>query len=92
MGKQVLGHGESRHMLERIIVGIAIGLVAGFVLSKSTKEGSSARSIILGFIALVVIAFVGSSFMFGAIYGAMAVGEIAIGYWIASQFISEQKA
>lgn len=79
-------------MLERIIVGIVIGLAAGFVLSKNSKERSSTRSTILAFIALVVIAFVGSSFMFGAIYGAMAVGEIAVGYWIASQFVGEQKA
>lgn len=91
MGKQVLGYGAFRHMLERIIAGIAIGLVAGFILSNSSKEGNSTRSIILGFIGLVVIAFVGSSFMFGAIYGAMAVGEIAIGYWSASQMASEQK-
>lgn len=78
-------------MFERIIAGIVIGFVGGFVLSRNFEEGSNAKNIVLAFVALVVVAFVGSSFMFGAIYGAMAVGEIAVGYWISSAVSGEQK-
>lgn len=78
-------------MLERVIAGIVIGLVAGFLLSVKFDESSNTKNIIIGFIALVVIAFVGSSFMFGAVYGAMAVGEIALGYWISNSVSGNQK-
>ena len=79
-------------MLERIIAGIVIGLIAGFVLSIKFDESSNTKDITLGFLALVVIAFVGSSFMFGAIYGAMAIGEVALGYWISSSISGQKKA
>ncbi|MBQ0754783.1 MAG: hypothetical protein KBT87_12570 [Gammaproteobacteria bacterium] len=78
-------------MLERIIAGIVIGLVAGFLLSVKFDESSNTKNIVIGFLALVVIAFVGSSFMFGAVYGAMAVGEIAFGYWISNSVSGNQK-
>jgi hypothetical protein len=77
-------------MLERVIAGIIIGLVAGLLLGKKYPDGSKAQTIALSFVALVVVAFVGSSFVFGAIFGAMAVGEIALGYWISS-LVTEQK-
>lgn len=78
-------------MLERIVVGIVIGLIAGFLLSIKFDESSNTKNIAIGFMALVVIAFIGSSFMFGAGYGAMAVGEIALGYWISSSVFGKQK-
>jgi hypothetical protein len=78
-------------MLERIIAGIVIGFVAGFVLARKFEEGSSTRSVMLGFIALAAISFVSASFMFGAIYGAMGVGEIAIGYWLSKSLIGENR-
>ena len=78
-------------MLERIIAGIVIGLVAGFLLSIKFDESSNTKNITIVFIALIVIAFIGSSFMFGAVYGAMAVGEIALGYWISSSVSGKQK-
>lgn len=78
-------------MLERIIAGIVIGLIAGFLLRITFDESSNTQNIVIAFIALVVIAFIGSSFMFGAVYGAMAVGEIALGYWISSSVSGKQK-
>lgn len=78
-------------MLERVIAGIVIGLVAGFLLSITFDESSNTKNVAIGFIALVAIAFIGSSFMFGAVYGAMAVGEIAVGYWISSSVSGKQK-
>lgn len=71
-------------MFARIIVGIIIGLVSGFVLNGKFENKDNVKNIALVFLALVIIAFIGSSFMFGAVYGAMAVGEIALGYYFSS--------
>ncbi len=78
-------------MLERIIVGIIIGFVAGIAFTRSYENNEQTKNIVLGFICLVVVAFVGSSFMFGAIYGVMAVGEIAVGYWVSNSIFSKPK-
>ena len=77
-------------MLEKIIIGVIIGFVSGFFLSKDDdKSGSS--GIILIFIAIVSIGFIGSSFMYGAVYGLMAIGEIVIGFVIASSMFEKDK-
>lgn len=73
-------------MLARIIVGIIIGAIAGFFLSKQ-----STSSVAVVFIGLIVIAFIASSFMFGAIFGLMAIGEIVVGYWISSAMQDQAK-
>tara|TARA_R110002124_G_scaffold61789_2_gene169055 strand:- start:2989 stop:3231 length:243 start_codon:yes stop_codon:yes gene_type:complete len=78
-------------MLERIIAGIVIGLVAGFLLSIKFDESSNTKNIVTIFTALVIVAFIGSSFTFGAVYGAMAVGEIALGYWISNSISGQKK-
>lgn len=49
-----------------------------FTQQPKNKENSS--NAIFIFIGLIIIAFIGSSFMFGAVYGVMAIAEIAIGY------------
>lgn len=77
-------------MLARVIVGVIIGLVAGLFLSKPASE-SNKNGLVLAFIALIVIAFIASSFMFGAVYGAMAIGEIALGYWLSTVLKSQIK-
>ena len=77
-------------MLERIVIGIVIGLAAGFFLSEKFKNQH--RNIVIGFMLLIIVAFIGSSFMFGAIYGAMAVVEIALGYWLTSTMLGQAKA
>ena len=79
-------------MIERIIAGILIGLIAGYLLNKKQDDAGKATNIVIGFIALVIIAFVASSFMFGAIYGGMAIGEIALGYWLAGNICKRTSA
>lgn len=74
-------------MFARIIVGIIIGAIAGFFLSKK-----STSSVAIVFIGLIIIAFIASSFMFGAIFGLMAIGEIVVGYWISSAMLGQAKA
>ena len=73
-------------MLARIIVGIIIGAIAGFFLSRQ-----STSSFAVVFIGLIIIAFIASSFMFGAIFGLMAIGEIVVGYWISSAMQGQAK-
>lgn len=74
-------------MFARIIVGIIIGAIAGLFLSKK-----STSSVAIVFIGLIIIAFIASSFMFGAIFGLMAIGEIVVGYWISSAMLGQAKA
>ena len=70
-------------MFERIVIGIGIGAVAAFLLAREYDETSSVRGLVYGCVAIVAIAFIGSSFMFGAIFGVMAIGELVLGYWLA---------
>jgi len=77
-------------MLEKIIVGVIIGFVSGFFLSKDDDK-NDLSGIILIFIAIVSIGFIGSSFMYGAVYGLMAIGEIVIGFVIASSMFAKEK-
>lgn len=77
-------------MLERIIVGMFVGVCAGVFFTKEFNVTENTRNIIIGFFALIVIAFAGSSFMFGAAYGVMAVGEVAVGYWLSSALITQK--
>jgi hypothetical protein len=80
-------------MIEKIIIGIVIGFISGFFLSKENSENESgSQGIILIFIAIISIAFIGSSFMYGAIFGIMAIGEIAIGFAVASNIFKKNKA
>ena len=80
-------------MLERIIVGIIIGFIGGFFISKQEKDQKKdqKQGIVLAFIAIISIAFIGSSFMYGAIFGIMAIVEIVIGYAIASKIFLVKK-
>jgi hypothetical protein len=68
-------------MFARIIVGVLIGLAAGLFLSGKFTFEEKTHQIIKVFIAIVAIAFIASSFMFGAMFGVLAVIEIAGGYF-----------
>ncbi len=71
-------------MLGKIIVGIIIGFASGWYLVKSDAEnGLSGVALIV--IAVISIAFIGSSFGYGVAYGLMAIVEIATGFFIASR-------
>jgi hypothetical protein len=80
-------------MIEKIIIGIVIGFISGVFLSKENHGNESgSQGIILIFIAIISIAFIGSSFMYGGIFGIMAIGEIAIGFAVASNIFKKNKA
>ena len=79
-------------MVGKIIIGVVIGLVAGFLMPKKGiyEKGDSSNAIQI-FIAVISIAFIGSSFMYGAIFGLMAIGEIMVGFVVASSFSRKNK-
>ncbi|NWE75149.1 hypothetical protein [Pseudomonas yamanorum] len=68
-------------MFARIVVGVLIGLAAAFVFNSKFSVDAKTLQILQGFVAVVAIGFIAASFMFGAVFGLMAVGEIAIGYF-----------
>lgn len=72
-------------MLERIIIGVLIGLFMGAVMSPEFEVANKNRVILLLFLLMFMIAFIISSFKFGVIYGMMAIGEIAVGYLIVTR-------
>lgn len=79
-------------MFARIVVGILIGLVAGFVEARVLPLSQSTQSMTQGLLVLIGLAFVVSSFMFGAIFGVMAIVEIVAGYHVSSALFNSQNA
>lgn len=77
-------------MLAKIITGVIIGFVSGFFLVRNDDKNESFE-IIVAFIAIVSIGFIGSSFMYGAVYGLMAIGEIVVGFSMASSIFKKDK-
>lgn len=68
-------------MFARIVVGVLIGLAAGLVESGRLPLAAKTLQILQVLLFVAAIAFVASSFMFGAVYGVMAIVEIAAGYF-----------
>ena len=54
-------------MLAKIITGVIIGFVSGFFLVRNDDKKNESFEIIVAFIAIVSIGFIGSSFMYGAV-------------------------
>ncbi|MNF62590.1 hypothetical protein D3C84_442740 [compost metagenome] len=78
-------------MLARIFVGIVIGLVAGLIEAGSLSLSKRQNQIAEALIFIVGAGFIGASFMFGAIYGVMAIAEIAIGFYAFGKLFKRNK-
>jgi NhaP-type Na+/H+ or K+/H+ antiporter len=79
-------------MFARIVVGLLIGVVAGFVEASGPAWSAKWQRISEALLFLVGLAFIGSSFMFGAIYGVMAIAEIAVGFYAYGKVFRSKKA
>lgn len=79
-------------MFARIVVGVLIGFVAGVVEAIGPSLSPKGRNISEALIFLLGLGFIISSFMFGAIYGVMAVVEIAGGYYVVTKISPVKKA
>lgn len=76
-------------MFERIVIGIIIGLVSGFVFNVGSVDSSNQnKKLLQGFLMLIIVAFIASSLMFGAVFGLMAIGEVALGFWVSKNITS----
>ncbi len=64
--------------------------MSGFFLVRNDDKNESFE-IIVAFIAIVSIGYIGSSFMYGAVYGLMAIGEIVVGFSMASSIFKNDK-
>ncbi len=70
-------------MLIKIIIGFVIGLFSAIALFSAESTGNKSMLTAVSAVFLIVsIGFIISSFLYGAIYGAMAIGEIAIGLFV----------
>ncbi|WLG49090.1 hypothetical protein [Pseudomonas sp. FP1742] len=79
-------------MLARIVVGVLIGFVAGLVEAGKLPVSPKSLQVLEVLLFLVGGAFVVSSFMFGAIFGVMAIAEIAAGYYAYTKVFRSEKA
>ncbi|MNI08400.1 hypothetical protein D3C73_614360 [compost metagenome] len=79
-------------MFARIVVGLLIGVVAGFVEASGPSWSAKWQRISEALLFLVGLAYIGSSFMFGAIYGVMAIAEIAVGFYAYGNVFRSGKA
>jgi hypothetical protein len=78
-------------MFARIIVGILIGLAAGLIFNGKLSLEAKTLQILQGFIAVIATAFIAASFMFGAVFGVMAIAELAGGYFAYTK-LNNQRA
>ncbi|NMY04596.1 hypothetical protein HBO12_16680 [Pseudomonas sp. WS 5059] len=67
-------------MFVKIAVGIVIGFLAGFVDALGPSWSKRAETVLQVLIFLLGLAFLASSFMYGVMYGVMAIAEIGVGF------------
>lgn len=79
-------------MFAKIVVGILIGFVGGFVEARGPSWTKKSEIISEALLFLVGLAFIVSSFMFGAIYGVMAIAEITVGFYAYGKVFRVKKA
>lgn len=78
-------------MIFKIIIGILLGLITYFFFDNHKDENEESKNILLTAILIIDILFIGSSFAYGAIYGAMAIAEILIGIGISYKIFNSDK-
>jgi NhaP-type Na+/H+ or K+/H+ antiporter len=78
-------------MFARIVVGIVIGLVAGLIEAGSLSLTKRQNQIAEALAFIVGAGFIGASFVFGAVYGVMAIAEIAAGFYAFGKLFKKTK-
>jgi len=76
----------------KIVVGILIGFVGGFVEDRGPSWRKKTEIISEVLLFLVGLSFLISSFMFGAVYGVMAIVEITAGFYAYGKVFRTGKA
>ncbi|WP_414903644.1 hypothetical protein [Pseudomonas sp. IT-P260] len=79
-------------MFAKIILGILIGFLGGVVEDRGPSWRRKTEIISEVLLFFIGLAFLISSFMFGALYGAMAIAEITAGVYAYQKVFRSQKA
>jgi len=79
-------------MFAKIVIGILIGFVGGFVEARGPSWKKKIEIISEVLLFLVGLSFLISSFMFGAIYGVMAIVELTVGFYAYGKVFRTKKA
>lgn len=79
-------------MFAKIVVGILIGFVGGFVEARGPSWKKKTEVISEFLLFLIGLSFLISSFMFGAIYGVMAIVELTAGFYAYGKVFRTEKA
>ncbi|MDZ5603791.1 hypothetical protein SJI00_13490 [Pseudomonas sp. RP23018S] len=74
-------------MFTRIIIGVLIGLAAGYAVNGKVAASPKTVQMLQIFAGIVAVAFIASSFMFGPVMGVFAAIEVAGGYFLYTQVI-----
>lgn len=83
---------QGAKMFAKIVVGVLIGFVGGFVEARGPSWRKKTEIISEVLLFLVGLGFIISSFMFGAVYGVMAIAEIAAGFYAYGKVFRSGKA
>ena len=83
---------QAIEMFARVAVGLLIGFIAGFVEAFGSSLSKKLQTITEVLLFLVAFAFIVSSFMFGAIYGVIAIVEITIGFYLYGKAFRSEKS
>lgn len=79
-------------MFAKIVVGVLIGFVAGFVEARGRLWSKKTETVSEILLFVVGVAFIGSSFTFGVVFGVMAIAEIAAGFYAYGKVFRSIKA
>lgn len=78
-------------MLAKIVVGILIGFVGGFVVARGPSWRKKTEIISEVLLFLIGLAFLVSSFAYGMIFGFMAIAEITAGVYAYGKVFRPKK-
>ena len=83
---------QGAKVFAKIVVGVLIGFVAGFVEARGRLWSKKTETVSEILLFVVGVAFIGSSFTFGAVFGVMAIAEIAAGFYAYGKVFRSIKA
>jgi NhaP-type Na+/H+ or K+/H+ antiporter len=86
------GAGQGAVMFAKIVVGLLIGFVGGFVGARGPSWRKNTEIISEVLLFIVGLSFLISSFMYGVVYGVMAIVEITAGFYAYGKAFRSEKA
>ena len=78
-------------MIYKIITGVILGIITLFFIEKQENSNEQSLKIIIAIILILDLLFISSSFLYGIIYGLMAIGELTLGAIISQKLFLSKK-